>query len=65
MKAFAEERALTFTILLDETTRATQAYQVRGIPTSFLIDPDGVIRVRHTGPLDKALIDEYIEQGPR
>lgn len=62
VKAFAQKRELTFTNLLDEATRAAQAYQVRGIPTSFFIDRDGVIQIRHTGALDKALIDEYMEQ---
>jgi len=65
VEAFAHERELTFTFLLDEATSAAQAYQVRGIPTSFLIDRTGVIRIRHTGALDKALIDEYIEQSRR
>jgi peroxiredoxin len=65
VKAFAQERELTFTNLLDETASAAQAYQVRGIPTSFLIDRDGVIQIRHTGALDKTLIDEYIEHSQR
>lgn len=65
MKAFAQERELTFTILLDEASTVANAYQVRGIPASFFIDRDGVIQVRHTGALDKALIDKYIEQSLR
>ena len=65
MKAFAQERELTFTILLDEASTVANTYQVRSIPSSFFIDRDGVIQVRHTGPLDKALIDKYSEQSLR
>ena len=61
VRAFAKDRGLTFTILLDEETTAARTYQVRGIPSSFFIDRDGVIQARHTGALDEALIDQYVE----
>jgi peroxiredoxin len=59
---FAQERGLTFTILLDEDSSAAQDYMVRGIPSSFFIDREGVIQVRHGGALDETLIDTYAEQ---
>lgn len=65
MKAYVQEQELTFTIVLDEAGGAANTYQVRGIPTSFFIDRDGVIQVRHTGALDKTLIDRYTEQSLR
>jgi peroxiredoxin len=62
VQAFVQERGLTFTILLDESGSTANEYQVRGIPSSFLIDPEGVIQVRHTGALDEPLIDAYVGQ---
>jgi peroxiredoxin len=56
-----EDQGLTFTILLDEASNAARAYQVRGIPSTLFIDQNGVIQVRHTGPMDEALIDQYVE----
>jgi peroxiredoxin len=62
---FAQERGLTFVILLDEDSSAARDYKVRAVPSSFFIDREGVIQVRHTGALDEALIDAYVEQALR
>jgi peroxiredoxin len=62
VQAFAQERGLPFTILLDESGSTANDYQVRGIPSSFFIDGQGVIQLRHAGALDEPLIDEYVEQ---
>ena len=59
MLCFAESLGLSFTILLDQGSIAD--FLVRGIPSSFFIDPDGVIQVRHSGPLDEATIDQYVQ----
>ena len=55
------ENGLTFATLLDERSDTARIYQVRGIPTTFFIDREGVIRIRHSGPLDEARIREYAE----
>ena len=62
MRDFAEEEGTTFTVLLDEQAKAARAYEVRGIPASFFIDREGVIRIRHKGPLDEMVIERYAEQ---
>jgi peroxiredoxin len=62
VEVYANEQGLTFAILLDSDSSAAGAYHVRGIPTSFFIDREGVIQVTHTGALDEALIDQYAEQ---
>jgi peroxiredoxin len=62
VQAFAQEQGLTFPILLDENAAVAQGYRVRGIPTSFFINREGVIQVQYTGPLDESLIGEYLNQ---
>ena len=62
VQTFAQNQGLTFPILLDEGGDAARIYEVQGIPTSFFIDRQGIIRVRYTGPLDESLIEEYIDQ---
>ena len=42
-KPFVENLNLTFPVLLDSTAEVSQHYGVRGLPTSYLIDPDGRI----------------------
>jgi len=45
-----------------ENAAVAQGYRVRGIPTSFFINREGVIQVQYTGPLDESLIGKYLNQ---
>jgi peroxiredoxin len=36
-----EQLKLTFPVLLDRNSEAAHQYGVRGLPTTYLIDPDG------------------------
>ena len=49
--AFAEELGLTFTIAFDDTGSITESYGVRGLPATFFIDREGVIRALTYGPV--------------
>ena len=57
----------TFPILFDRDSKIAEAYQVRGLPTSYLIDPAGMIRYRAIGgrefdhPEVEALILELMQ----
>jgi len=62
VQAFAQEQGLTFPILLDESGAVAQGYRIRGVPTSFFIDREGVVQAQYTGPMNEALIKEYLEQ---
>jgi len=42
--AFAAKNGYAFPVLLDEQGEATRLYRIRGLPTTFLIGKDGVIR---------------------
>ena len=45
----ALETQLTFNILLDTKSTVSQNYDVRGLPTTYLIDKEGRIRYRAVG----------------
>lgn len=62
VRDFVVQQGLTFAVLLDERSQVAQRYNVRGIPSSFFIDREGLIQAKHTGPLDEPLIDRYIER---
>ena len=60
---FAGGLGLTFPILFDLDGSVARQYQVRSMPTSFFIDPDGnVRRVVIGGPMAEALLRAEIEQ---
>ena len=52
IRDFAREYGLTFELLHDDTGDIQQAYQTTGIPETYIIGPDGVIRRKHIGPAD-------------
>lgn len=45
------ENKYSFTTLLDKNGSVASKYLVRGIPTTFVIDKDGIIIKKHTGGL--------------
>ena len=59
--SFVQEFGLTFPIPLDDDGTASQAYQVRGLPKSFFVDADGVIRDSFTGPMSAGLIESKLQ----
>jgi len=68
VKPFVEEMQLTFPILLDPTAEVSRSYGVRGLPTTYLIDPDGRLIGAAVGGRDwfrteaKALIAGLLRQ---
>jgi thioredoxin-related protein len=36
-------------------------YRVRGFPTTFFVDKDGVIRYQHIGQMDEGQLVKYLE----
>jgi peroxiredoxin len=59
---FVTKQALNFPILLDETGEMANAYQLRSLPSSYFIKPDGIINeVVIGGPMAEALLRTRIE----
>jgi peroxiredoxin len=57
---FAEELALTFPVLLDPGAKVFDLYRVRGYPTTYIINRDGLIDRQHVGIMSEAQLDEYL-----
>ena len=59
---FSKGNSLTFPILYDFDGTAARSYNVHSMPTSFFVDPDGIIReVVIGGPMSEALLRTRIE----
>jgi peroxiredoxin len=57
VETFILEENLTFPVLLDNSGSVSTRYQVNSMPTSFFIDPEGIIReVVIGGPMSEALL---------
>ena len=49
---FIEELNLTFTIPLDEELHVAELYQIQPVPTSYMIDSEGIIQQKAIGALN-------------
>ncbi len=56
--AFVEEFQLTYPQLRDGDGSEAHAWGTTGVPESFLVDPEGILRVIHRGPIDEDLLKE-------
>ncbi|MEQ6391051.1 TlpA disulfide reductase family protein [Bacillaceae bacterium S4-13-58] len=59
---FRKEFGLTFPILIDENLDVGTQYQIRPIPTSFMIDTEGIIQHKATGPMNYEQMVEELKQ---
>lgn len=61
-RKFVDEVGVTFTILLDTTGSVSRRYLLRALPSTFIIDRQGVIRsVIIGGPVSEAVLQSKIE----
>lgn len=61
IETFREEFGLSFPLLLDQDETITaQLYQVTSMPTTYVLDRNGVIVARHFGPLTAEQLQEFL-----
>lgn len=57
---FVDEFYLSFPVLLDETITVATMYEIRPLPTSFLVDSNGIIQNKAFGALTyDQMVDEF------
>jgi peroxiredoxin len=61
VRRYVEAEGLTFTILLDRSAQVVRQYQVRGYPTTVLVDQEGIIQVYHIGIVTQRQLDGYLK----
>lgn len=58
---FVEDYRLTFPVWLDPTYIATeQAFKTINLPSSFVIDRDGTIRLQWVGGVNRKTLDQFV-----
>jgi peroxiredoxin len=58
---YREEFSVPYPLVLNEDGDLTELYRPIGLPTSWFIDPDGVIRYVHTGPMTTPMLNEALD----
>jgi thiol-disulfide isomerase/thioredoxin len=59
---FVQQLGLSFPILLDRDGAVSRRYRVTGLPTTYLIRPDGTIDGIRLGPYTRAMLQGRVEQ---
>ncbi|GAB4497650.1 MAG: hypothetical protein OHK0052_09620 [Anaerolineales bacterium] len=57
---FAEAYGLTFDVLLDPNTEAVRAFKNTGLPSTYIIDRDGIVRYAWLGALNEAALEAFV-----
>lgn len=64
VREFADDFGMTFPIVIDRNGQVADAWRiggpVEGIPASYFIDADGVVRARSYGPMNDKTIEENL-----
>ena len=63
VEKFLQSRGLSLPVLLDGKAEVAAKYNIFALPTTFLIDKDGIIRDKKLGPfVSKADIEETLKK---
>jgi thiol-disulfide isomerase/thioredoxin len=62
LREFVETQFLSFPILRDHPRRRTELGDIPGLPTSFLVAPDGKVVARRVGAVTRAQVERSIAQ---
>ena len=60
-RSYLQGRGSAFPQLLDPDSRVAIDYGVAGVPESFFIDGDGVVRQKFVGPMSYDVIRQFLE----
>ena len=58
--AYVKSNGLTFPVWPDIKWVATSAFNINDLPTSYVIDHDGTVRLTWSGPITRAGLEQYV-----
>jgi thiol-disulfide isomerase/thioredoxin len=61
VEGFKQDFGIDFPLVLNEDGRLTEIYKPIGLPTSWFIDPNGIVRYVHAGPMTSEILLAAIE----
>jgi peroxiredoxin len=60
VEKFVQQHGLTFPVWLDPQGAALEAFQNWNLPSSYVIDRSGIVRLSWTGGVDRAALEKYV-----
>ena len=62
VRAFFDERGGDWPVVRDDDGGINVSFGVAQVPETFIIDPDGIVRLRWAGPIDAATLTALVQQ---
>ncbi|HBU82570.1 MAG TPA: TlpA family protein disulfide reductase [Paenibacillus sp.] len=59
---FLKEYGITFPVVLDEQNKVGEIYQVYALPTSIIIDSQGIIQQKVSGPMNYEMMEKFVSE---
>jgi thiol-disulfide isomerase/thioredoxin len=63
LKAFVDDQFISYPILMMKPAASTELGRVPGLPTSYLINPEGELAARQVGPVTLEDLETFITNG--
>ena len=62
LQKFVDKQFLSFPILISEPAARSELGGIPGLPTSFLVDPEGEVVARQVGPVTADDVEQFIQK---
>lgn len=59
---FLQQRGSSYPTVVDDAGKTAIAYGVGGVPETYFLDANGVIRAKYNGPMDSDVLRENLEK---
>lgn len=59
---FLDDYFITYPIFISKPTQQSELGLIPGLPTTFLVNPDGKVVARQVGPVTRDMIEQFIER---
>lgn len=62
VRAYFQELGLSFPVVIDSTGEVSSLYRVLALPTTYIVDRNGVVQVMHRGAMTQQQLEGYLAQ---
>ena len=62
LKEFSDEYMISYPVLMGEVGSGKNIGPIPGLPTTYVVSPEGRIMARQVGPLTAQMLDEFIDE---
>lgn len=65
VRAFGEEMFISFLLLMGDASGVTPLGTVTGLPTTFILSPEGEVVTRFVGPVSREKLERFLERNAK